>query len=137
MAKLKFNKRVLPEAGKHLCTLIQVTEVENKFFDPKKDGEDKKKRLEWIFAYDDKPEMKIRVWSSSSLTTYKGKKSKALLITENLQEKELSNEEKETFSDTDPLLGKKCYLIIKHEKKEDGEIYASIIDFEGKSGIPF
>jgi hypothetical protein len=140
MAKLKFKKRILPEAGKHLCTLVEVNEVENKFFDPKTDGEDKKKRLEWIFAYTEKPEMKIRVWSSFSLTIYKGNKSKALTITETLLEKVMTDKEKEEFSDssdTDGLLGKQCYITVKHEKKDDGEVYANVLDFEGKSGIPF
>ncbi len=137
MAKLKYKKRIVPDAGRHLCTLVSTEEVENKFYDPKKDKEDMAKRLEWVFAYDKKPDMQIRTWSSFNISIWKGKKSKALTIIETLLEKELSEKEKEKFDDTDSLLGKKCYLTVKHEKHDDGQTYAKIIDFEKASSTPF
>ncbi len=137
MPKLIFKKRVVPDAGKIMTHLVSVGEVENQFYNPKEQSEDKKTQLEWIFEYTDKPGMQIRLWSTKSLSTYKGKKSKALTITESLLDKELTDEEKESFGDTDQLVGRKCYLTVKHEKKDDGQIYAKVVDFESESGIPF
>jgi hypothetical protein len=137
MPKLISKQRELPEAGKHLSTLVSVEEIENKFFDSQKDKEDKKKRLQWTFEYDDKKGMEIRVWSSSNLTTYKGTMSNALRLVQALMDKELTKEEIEKFEDTDLLIGKKCYLDVKHQKQENGEIFAKVKDFESTSGLPF
>jgi hypothetical protein len=137
MPKLFFKKRIVPEVGKVMTHLVSVGEVENKFYDPKEQSEDKAKQLEWIFEYEEKPGMQIRLWSTKSLSTYKGKKSKALTIVEALLDKELTDKEKESFGDTDQLVGKKCYLTVKHENKEDGQTYAKVVDFESESGTPF
>lgn len=137
MPKLVSKQRILPDAGKHLCTLVSVEEIENKFFDPQKDKEDKKKRLQWTFEYDDKKGMEIRLWSSSNLSTYKGTASNALRLVQALTDKKLSKEEIEKFGDTDQLIGKKCYLEVKHQEQEDGQIFAKVKDFESKSGLPF
>ena len=137
MPKLIFKKRIVPDAGKVMVHYLSVGEVENKFYNPSEQSEDKAKQLEWIFGYEEKPEMQIRIWSSKSLSTYKNKKSKALTITEALLDKELTDKEKESFGDTDQLVGKKCYLTVKHEKKEDGQTYAKVLSFESESGIPF
>jgi len=135
--KLTASKRVMPDAGKHLCALLSVLEVENKFYDPKKDKADKAKRLEWTFQYETKQDMQIRVWSSSNLSIYKSTKSNALRMTEALLDKELTKDEINKGADTDKLIGKKCYLIVKHLKQEDGTTFAKVRDFESESGIPF
>lgn len=136
MAKLTYKKRILPDAGKHLVAITQVEEIENSFYDPKQKGS-QKTRNQWTFTYVEKPEMTILNWSSTTLSTYKGKKAKALQITEAALGKTLSEEEKEKFTDTDVLLGKRLYITVKHEKGEDGEISAKILDFESESGLPF
>ncbi|SRR6266568_6665675 len=130
MAKLTNKRLVLPDAGRHLCTLSSVQEVENKFYIAGKDSDDKKQRLEWTFVYDDRPEMQIKRWSSFNLSAYKGKKSTALELTEALLGKVLTVEEREKANDTDELIGKKCFLTVKHEKNEAGEITTKIIDVE-------
>ena len=66
MAKLTNKRLVLPDAGRHLCTLASVQEVENKFYTPGKDSDDKKLRLEWTFVYDDKPEMQITEFTATA-----------------------------------------------------------------------
>lgn len=137
MPKLIAKKRQLPDAGKVICTLISVEEVDNPFYNAAKDTEDKTKRLQWTFEYDEKKGMQIRVWSSSNLTVYKGNPSTALRLVQALMDKELSKEEIEKFGDTDKLIGKKCYLEVKHQKKENGDVFAKVKDFEGESGIPF
>lgn len=129
MPKLIFKKRVVPDAGKVLAKLMSVESVENKFYDSKKQSEDRKEQLEWIFEYEDKPGMQVRIWSTFSVSSYKGKKSKALTISEALLGHELTDEEKENF-ETEELVGKKCFLTVKHEKKEDGNIYAKVLDYE-------
>lgn len=131
------KQRVLPDAGKHLCTLVAVEEIENKFFDSKKDSEDKAKRLQWTFEYDDKKGMQIRVWSSANLSTYKGTMSNALRLVQALTDRELTKEETEKFDSTDELVGKKCFLDVKHQKQESGEVFAKVKDFVSKSGLPF
>lgn len=131
LPKLIFKKRIVPDAGKVLGKLVSVAEVENKFFDPKEHTEDRKTQLEWVFDYEEKPGMQIRLWSSFSMSTYKGRKSKALTISEALLGEELTDGEKENF-DTETLVGKTCFLTVKHEKKEDGQVYAKVIDFESK-----
>lgn len=137
MPKLLSKQRILPDEGKHLGTLVSVEEIENKFFDPKKDKEDKAKRLQWTFEYDDKKGMEIRVWSSSNLTIYKGTMSTALRLVQALMDKELTKEEVEQFNSTDMLVGKKCFLEVKHQKMENGEVFAKVKDFERISGLPF
>lgn len=129
MPKLIFKKRVVPDAGKVLAKLVSVESVENKFYDSKKQSEDRKEQLEWVFEYEEKPGMQIRLWSTFSVSTYKGKKSRALTISEALLGHELTDEEKENF-ETEELVDKKCFLTVKHEKKEDGQTYAKVIDSE-------
>jgi len=137
MPKLLTRKRILPDAGKHLCELTDVKEVDNKFYDPKKDDVEKAKRLEWTFKYVEKPEMEIRVWSSENLSTYKGIKSNALRMTEALFGKEMTQDEIDVTESTDKLIGKKCYLEIKHMKRDDGSVFAKAKDFEAENGLPF
>lgn len=129
MPKLIFKKRVVPDAGKVLAKLVSVNSVENKFYDSKNQSEDRKEQLEWVFEYEEKPGMQVRIWSTFSVSSYKGKKSKALTISEALLGHELTDEEKENF-ETEELVGKKCFLTVKHEKKEDGNIYAKVLDYE-------
>lgn len=133
MPKLIFKQRIVPSAGKHLATLKRIEEEDNKFFDPKKDSPDKRNRYGWVFGYDDLEGMEIRTWSSSSISTYKGQKSRALIITETLLDKQLSTEEKAAFEGTDALIGKKCYLSVKLVQK-DGETYAKVESMESMTG---
>lgn len=130
-----FRKRTLPDSGKILATLVSVEEVENKFYNPKEQSEDRAKQLEWVFDYDKKPGMQVRLWSTFSLSTYKGNKSKALTITEALLGEDLTDEDKENFGDTEKLIGKKCYLTVKHTKREDGQVYAKVTDFEAAGPV--
>ena len=110
--------------------MVSVEEVENKFYNPKEQSEDRAKQLEWVFDYDEKPGMQVRLWSTFSLSTYKGNKSKALTITEALLGEDLTDEDKENLGDTEKLIGKKCYMTVKHAKKDDGQLYAKVTDFE-------
>lgn len=136
MAKLTYKRRILPDAGKHLFAIISAEEVENRFYDPKEKGS-QKTRLEWVFAHAERPEIQLRDWSGTTLSSYKGKKAKALKIVEAALCKELTDKEKEEFGDTDSLIGKRLFLTVKLEKNEDGEIYAKIIDYENSEGLPF
>ena len=135
MAKLTYKKRILPDPGKRLFAILSAEEVENRFFDPKVKGS-QKTRMEWEFADVDKPDVKIRAWSGTTLTSFKGKKAKALEIAEAALGKELSEQEREEL-DTDTLIGKRLFLTVKLEKNEDGEIYAKIIDYENSEALPF
>lgn len=134
MAQLKYKERIVPEAGRHLVELLSVEETENKFYNPEKDSDDKKNQNSWVFGYVEKPEMDIRVWSTISLSSYKGQKSKALTIAEALLDKELTAEDKKSFTDTDSLIGKKCYVTVKHFKTEDKQTFAKVILFESETG---
>jgi len=115
-----------------------VEVVENKFYKPEENSEDKKLRWEWNFVLDDDPEVVIRKWTSPNISVYQGKKSECRRLFETLLDKELSEETKEDFGngDTDILVGKKLELHIKHEKKE-GNTSAKIIDFESVTGQSF
>lgn len=138
MPRLAAKERILPDAGKHLCVLTAVEVIDNKFYDPKKDKTDKATRVQWTFTYKDKPEITTLVWSSCSLSTYKGTKSNALRITEALLDHELSKEELHVGLDTEPLIEKECYLDVRHLKDEDGDTIAKVKDFIGAvSGMPF
>ncbi|MFA5895204.1 MAG: hypothetical protein WC851_05510 [Candidatus Shapirobacteria bacterium] len=137
MAKLIYKKRVLPEAGRWLCTLMKVEETANKFYDPNADKLDKSLSLGWVFTYDQKSGTEIRIWTSPSLGIFKGKKSKALQVVESLLDKELTDQEKESFEGTDSLVGKKCYLVVKHVTRPDGSVYARSEEFESVSGKRF
>jgi len=138
MPKLTYKEIVIPEKGKQLCILVDVKEVDNKFYNPKQDKEEKSKRLDWLFAYEKKPEMRAHVWTSASMIIYKGKKSNALRLIEALMDKELTSKEtREGIADTSVLLGKKIYLQIKHEKDEEGGIKAKVTDYQGLSGDSF
>ena len=134
MAQLKYKERIVPKAGRHLVELLLVEETENKFYDPEKDSDDKKNQNAWIFGYVDSPEMEIRVWSTINLSSYKGQKSKALTIVEALLDKELTAEDKKGVTDTNTLLGKKCFVTVKHVKAEDGQTFAKVILFESETG---
>jgi len=136
MAKIRYKKVLLPPSGKNIYTLLSVEEVENRFYDPKKDKEDRATQLEWHFVLDKNPEISPRIWSTANLAVYKGKKSKCLRLIETLLEKALKEEDQKKFTDTDSLVGKKCFLVIKHEKTENG-IVGKVIDFESVSGLPF
>src|SRR3989344_3396396 len=111
MAKLTYKKRILPDPGKRLFAILSAEEVENRFFDPKVKGS-QKTRMEWEFADVDKPDVKIRAWSGTTLTSFKGKKAKALEIAEAALGKELSEQEREEL-DTDTLIGKRLFLTVK------------------------
>jgi len=138
MPKLKYSEYSTPDKGKQLCVLVDVKEIENKFFNPAQDSADKSMRLDWIFAYDAKPEMRVHVWTSTAMTVYNGKKSNALKLIEALMDKELVVDEiKAGFEDTTDLLGKKCYMQVKHERDMKGNIKAKVADFEGISGTAF
>jgi len=138
MPKLKYKEYVTPDKGKQLCILVDVKEVDNKFYNPQQDKEDKAKRLDWIFAYEKKSEMRVHIWTSITMTVYNDKKSNALKVIEALMDKELSSKEiKGGLADTSILLGKKCYLQVKHEKDAKGNIQAKVTDFEGISGTSF
>lgn len=137
MAKLKYRKMAPPPAGKQIYTLLKVEEVENRFYDPKKDSADRATQLEWNFVLDENPEITPRIWSTANLSVYKGKKSKCLQLVEALLDKTLNDTEKKEFEDTDGLIGKKCYLTIKHETTEDGSIVGKIIDYDTVAGLPY
>lgn len=138
MPKLKYKEYTTPDKGKQLCILVDVKEVDNKFYNPQQDKEDKAKRLDWVFAYEKKSEMRVHIWTSITMTVYNDKKSNALKVIEALMDKELSLKEiKDGLADTSILLGKKCYLQVKHEKDAKGNIQAKVTDFEGISGTSF
>jgi len=138
MPKVTYKEIVIPEKGKQLCILIDVKEVENKYFNPQQDKEDKAKRLDWLFAYEQNPEMRIHIWTSTSMIIYKSKKSNVLKLIEALMDKEFSSAEiKDGIADTSTLLGKKIYLQVKHEKDEEGGIRAKVTDYQGLSGDSF
>jgi hypothetical protein len=63
--------------------------------------------------------MQIRVWSSANLSIYKGIKSNALRMTEALLDKGLTKKEMDDGNDTDKLIGKKCFLEVKHFKQDE------------------
>jgi hypothetical protein len=126
MPKLKAKKRQLPNAGTHFAHLIKVDEVDNRFYNPA-DPRSNPKRLEWLFEYEDEPVGQILLWSSSSLSSYKGTQSRALQITEAMLGRELTEEEKADF-DTDKLLGKRLQMTVKHVKTDDGDTLAKVID---------
>ncbi len=136
MAKLQTKKVVLPPEGKAEYVLKSVELVDNKFYDPKKDQDDKAKQLEWQFLHKDKADVQVRLWSTPFLTVYQGKKSKCLRIVETLLNRELSPEEREKMKDTDSLVGEKCILAIKHVKSGDSS-YGKVVAFESIDGLPF
>lgn len=138
MPKLTYKEFTLPDKGKQLCVLVDVKEIENKFFNPKQDSPDRATRLDWLFAYEQNLEMRVHIWTSTSMTSFNGKKSNALKVVEALMDKELSSKEiKSGITETTVLLGNKCYLQVKHEKDAKGNIQAKVTDFEGISGTAF
>lgn len=138
MPTAQFKEGKLVPAGKGKYTLLKVEVVENKFYKPEEDGEDKKLRWEWHFVLDEDPEAVIRKWTSPNISVYQGKKSECRRLFETLLDKELTEATKDDFGngDTDILVGKKLELHIKHEKKE-GNTSAKIIDFESVTGQSF
>ena len=126
----------MPEAGKHLVSLKDVSEIENKFYDPEKQKEAYKTQFQWTWSYVDNPEMEIRSFSTMAPSRYKGKKNKMLEMMEALLGKSLSEAEMVKIGDTDELIGKKCYITVKHDKDEDG-IHAKIILYEPESEKEF
>lgn len=128
--KITFTKRIIPEAGRHLVELKDISEVENKFYDPEKQSEKYKTQFQWTWTYDKNPEMEIRSFSTMSPSYYQGKKNKMLEMEEALLNKTLSEKQMAEIDDTDVLIGKKCYITVKHDKDKDGQIHAKIIMFE-------
>lgn len=138
MPKLRYKEYSTPDKGKQLCVLVDVKEIENKFYNPQQDKEDKSTRLDWLFAYEAKSDMRVHVWTSTTMTVFNGKKSNALKLIEALMDKELGADEIKTgLEDTTDLLGKKCYMQVKHEKDAKGNIQAKVADFEGISDTTF
>lgn len=136
MAPLTFKKRILPDAGKYLYELVEVNQVTNTFYNPQEKGS-QPKRNEWLFQSVDKPEMRVKKWTSTSLSSYRGRKSESLKLYEALLGIELTDEEKEKITSTDELIGKKCFLEIKHEKGQDGTVYAKVVDYSSETNLPF
>lgn len=136
MAKLRHKSITVPPEGKALYVLLRVEEVENKFYDPKKDQQDKATQLEWTFVHSEKADVQVRLWSTPFLSVYQGRKSKCLTIVETLLNKELTAEERKKFSDTDSLVGQKANLTIKHVKSSDG-VYGKVAAFESEEGTLF
>jgi len=137
MARLIHRKRTLPEAGRWLCTLTKVEEEANKFYDPNIDKPDKSLSLGWIFTYDQKSEMEIRIWTSQIMDIFKNGKSKALMLVESLLDRQLTDKEMDEFEATNDLVGRKCYLRVKHVTRPDGSIFARSDEFESVSGKQF
>jgi len=131
--KITFTKRLIPEAGRHLVELKDISEIENKFYDSEKQSEKYKTQFQWTWIYDKNPEMEIRSFSTMSPSYYQGKKNKMLEMEEALLSKPLSEKEMAEIDDTDALIGKKCYITVKHDKDKDGQIHAKIIMFEPES----
>lgn len=130
MPKIKFTKRIVPKDGRHLVSLKDVSEVENKFYDSDKQSEKYKTQFQWTWSYADDPEMEIRSFSTMTPSTYKGKKNKMLEMMEASLGRILSETEMAKIDDTDLLIGSKCFITVKHDKDEDGQIHAKIILFE-------
>ena len=131
MPKIIFTNRIVPKDGRHLASLKDVSEVENKFYDPQKQNEKYKIQFQWTWSYVDNPEMEIRSFSTTAPSKYKGKKNKMLEMMEALLGKNLSEADMTKIGDTDELVGKQCYVTVKHEKTDDG-IHAKIIMYEPK-----
>jgi len=137
MAKLIYRKHKVPEAGRWLCSLVRVEEEANKYYNPETDRPDRAKSLGWVFSYDENPESEIRIWTSSSLSIFRGLKSKALQLVEALMDKPMTDQDKETFDGTDSLVGRKCYLIVERTTRPDGSVYARSDKYESVSGKQF
>lgn len=133
MPKITKIIRIVPDAGRHLVTLKEVNEIDNKFFDPKTQREEYKTQFEWIFSYTDKPGMEIRAFSTKAPSRYKGKTNRMLEIEEALLAKALTEKEWTEIDDTDALLGMACNITVKHEKDDDGQVSAKIVLFEPES----
>src|SRR5690242_7872218 len=114
MPKINILDRIVPKDGRHLVKLKKVSEVENKFYDPDKQSEKYKVQFQWIWSYDDNPGMEIRSFSTTAPSRYKGKKNRMLEMMEALLGKTLSEAEMAKIGDTDQLIGKKCYITVKH-----------------------
>lgn len=137
MAKLIYRKHKVPEAGRWLCSLVRVEEEANKYYNPETDRPDRAKSLGWVFSHDHNPESEIRIWSSPSLSVFKGTKSKALQLVEALTDKQMTDQDKEDFDGTDSLVGRKCYLTVEHITRPDGSVYARSDKYESESGKQF
>lgn len=136
MAKLQHKTVTLPPEGKAEYVLKSVEQVENKFYDPKKDSGDYATQLEWVFMHKEKPDVVVRMWSTPFVSVYKGKKSKCLRLMETLLNSELSPEDRKKMLDTDSLVGKSCTLAIKHISSGDS-VYGKVVAFESVDGLPF
>lgn len=120
----------LPPPGRALYALLSVDAVDNPYFDAKKDSQEKAKQLEWTFIKHDNANVKARIWSTASISEYKGTRSKCWQLSEALLSRELTQAEKMRGFETDELIGKKCFLTLKHEKTADGKVRIKVIDFE-------
>lgn len=129
MPKINYPQRIVPKDGRHLVSLKDVSVVENKFYDPDKQSDKYKTQFQWTWGYVDIPNMEIRSFSTLAPSRYKGKKNKMLEMMEALVGKVLSETEMTKIGDTDELIGKKCYVTVKHDKDENGT-HAKIILFE-------
>lgn len=130
MPKITFTKRLIPDAGRHLVELKDISEVENKFYDPDKQSDKYKTQFQWTWTYDKNPEMEIRSFSTIAPSYYQGKKNRMLEMEEALLGKTLSEKEMAEIDDTNDLIGKKCYITVKHDKDKDSQIHAKIILYE-------
>lgn len=127
MAKLTGTNFVLPPEGKAVLTLREIKETVNRFY-VEGDSEDKRTRLQWIFDVDGVEGAELGKFSSKKLSTFKGKKSNALLLSEALIGGTLTPEERKEL-DTDMLIGKKMQVTIEHEEKDDAT-FARITNFK-------
>lgn len=130
MPKFTRFRRTLPDEGRETYVLMRVEEIENKFYDSKKDKDHRKRQFEWEFACKRKPEIRVKVWSSTNLSIYKGERSKALLITETLLGKTLTDKEIDDLPGTDSLLAKECVLEIEHKTDTNGDVNAKVKNFQ-------
>jgi hypothetical protein len=130
MPKITFTKRLIPDAGRHLVELKDISEVENKFYDPDKQSDKYKTQFQWTWTYDKNSEMEIRSFSTIAPSYYQGKKNRMLEMEEALLGKTLSEKEMAEIDDTNDLIGKKCYITVKHDKDKDSQIHAKIILYE-------
>lgn len=131
MPKLKIggSSELAPE-GEHTATLTDVQLVPNSFYKQDVDSPDKAMQLEWIFELVDNPNIRLHAWSTIKLSIHKGIPSKALRIVEALAGRKLQGKEREEFSDTDTLLGKRCVVEVEHIMNRNGEARAKIVDFQ-------
>jgi len=126
MATLTGSTFVLPPEGKVTITLREIKETPNRFY-KEGDDEEKRTRLQWLFDVDGLEGAELSKFSSKRLTTYEGKKSNALQLSEALMGRPLTEDELREL-DTDNFIGKKLSVMIGYEVKEDKK-FAKILSF--------